>query len=191
MAIDRTRMMPARLALALVLLLAAGAVAARAQVAPAPRPAVEAETGSSFITSFPDNETYRLQVFGENIAEGLLPGFVEAMAQETRLQINRRYRQVANLLRGGDGDDLKAVENELGAGEAPHIAVVAPNMIYRFPWRDGFDRRFPPNSEARREESDRRRDEWRNRRTPVQRGIQLEKIFTQMMRGRCGLQMAW
>ncbi len=121
----------------------------------------ETGLGGSFITPFPDNDTYRLQVYGENISDGLLPGLLEAMAKEPRLQIGRKNRQLANLIRGGDGDDLKAVENELAGNEPPHIAIVTLNMIYRFPWRDNFDRRFPAGSDARQDEIDRRRDEWK------------------------------
>ncbi len=121
----------------------------------------EASLGGSFITPFPENDTYRLQVYGENISEGLLPGLIEAMAREPRLQIGRKVKQLTNLIRGSDGEDLKAIESELAGNEPPHIAIVTLNMIYKFPWRDNFDRRFPAGSEARQDETDRRRNEWK------------------------------
>ena len=173
--------MPALPVFVLAVFLALAGKPCHAQPAP-PQPAAapaetEAGAGGSFITPFPENETYRLQVYGESVAEGLLPGLVEAMAQETRLQINRKYRQIGNLLRGGDGEDLKAVESELAGGEGAHIAVVTPNMIYRFPWRDGFDRRFPPNSEARLEEIEKRRSEWK-----AQYGVRIDRLMRGLRR---------
>ena len=181
---DRTRMMPAFIALVLALYLGlAGSTAmdptAAAQPAPAQPAGIQAQStagdtglGGSFITPFPDNETYRLQLFGENISDGLLPGLLEALAKEPRLQIAKKNRQLANLIRGGDGEDLKAIETELAGGEPPHIAIVTLNMIYRFPWRDNFDRRFPPGSEARQDEIDRRRGEWK-----AQYGARLDRLM--------------
>ena len=166
-------MMPVLIALVLALFLGLGCApalvpTAAAQPAPAQPAGIQAQSaaidtslGGSFITPFPDNETYRLQIYGDTISEGLLPGLMEALTKEPRLQIAKKNRQLANLIRGGDGEDLKAVETELASGEPPHIAIVTLSMIYRFPWRDNFDRRFPPGSEARQDETDRRRSEWR------------------------------
>ncbi len=172
-------MMPIHLALVLALLLLTGGEAALAQTAAvtstaAPATASGSDTGlgGSFITPFPENDSYRLQVYGESVAEGLLFGMVELLAKEPRLQIQRKHRQIGNLLRGGEAEDLKAVEAELAGVETPHIAVVTPNMVYRFPWRENFDRRFPPNSEARREEIERRKTEWR-----TQYGARIDRLM--------------
>ena len=169
--------MPTRLALILSMLLISMGNPAQAQTAAATSaPAIGASPdgglGGSFITPFPENDTYRLQVYGESVAEGMLYGVIELLGKEPRLQILRKYRQISNMLRGGEGDDLKAVETELGGAETPHIAVVTPNMVYKFPWRENFDRRFPPNSEARREEIERRKGEWR-----TQYGARIDRLM--------------
>lgn len=174
--------MPAFRAIAPVLLLLIGgplalsppaaAQTAAATSAPAIGATTDTGLGGSFITPFPDNDSYRLQVYGESVAEGLLYGIVELLGKEPRLQILRKHRQISNLLRGGEGEDLKAVEAELGGADTAHIAVVTPNMVYKFPWRENFDRRFPPNSEARREEIERRKGEWR-----TQHGARIDRLM--------------
>jgi hypothetical protein len=127
--------------------------------------------GGTFITPFPAGDTYRIQVYGESTAEGLLGGLAEAMAKEARIAIQKRSRTLAGLLRGDGSDELRAIEGELER-EAPHVAIVMPNMIQRFPWRENFDRRFPPGSEARREEIQRRREAWK-----AERGSRLDQLI--------------
>ena len=159
--------MPAILSALLMLLVLFGARPALAQGSEGS----SASTGGSFITPFPENETYRLQVIGEGMAEGLLGGLLEALSKEPRLLITRKHRQLASLFRGDIAEEMKGLEAEF-AREAPHIAVVMPNMFFRFPWREQLDRRFPPNSEARSDEIERRRSEWK-----VQVGARIDRLL--------------
>lgn len=152
--------MPALLALLLTWLsVTAGPAAAQAPTSRTPEPS----SGGTFITPFPDGEAHRVQVYGEGMAEGLLGGLVEAIGREPRILLQRRHRTLANVLKGEIADEVKAIESELER-ETPHIAVIMPSMIFRFPWREQFDRRFPPGSEARREEIERRRQAWKSER---------------------------
>ena len=134
-----------------------GAPVALAQVPPRPN---DTSAGSTFINPFPENDVHRVQVYGEGFAEGMLAGVLEAMAKEPRLIINRKHRTLANLLKGEITEELRGIEPELDR-EPPHVAIIMPSMIFRFPWRENFDRRFPPGSEARREEIERRREAWK------------------------------
>ncbi len=156
--------MPAMRAACLVLTalvpLALGA-AASATAQPQPQRPIAADPGSSsFITPFPDNDTYRIQLFGESLAEGLLGGLIETFAKEPKLQFGRKHRTLSSLIKGDISEEAKGIEGELDR-EAPHIAIIMPNMTQRFPWRENFERRFPPGSEARKEEVDRRRVAWK------------------------------
>lgn len=148
----------------LAAVIVAGSAVAQVQpqfVAP-PEPAGSSGPGgTSFLNPFPDNDTYRIQVFGESLAEGLLGGLTELLAKEGRLQFVRKHRVLANLIKGDITEEAKSIEAELER-EAPHIAIILPNMTQRYPWRENFDRRFPPGSEARKDEIDRRRGVWKS-----------------------------
>ncbi len=151
------------IALCTVLLLLLTAILPReaaAQIQPQFVAPIDQTAGASFLNPFPDNDTYRIQVYGESLAEGLLGGLTEIMAKEPRLQLARKHRVMSSLIRGDNAEEARGIEGEIER-EPPNIAIIMPNLIQRLPWREGFDRRFPPGSEARREEIDRRRDVWK------------------------------
>src|SRR6185312_3575427 len=54
---------------------------------------------ASYITPFPEADTYRLQVYGDAFAEGLLAGLIEAFAGDNRVQIARKHRSLAGIAR--------------------------------------------------------------------------------------------
>ena len=54
------------------------ALSALLLVRPLPAFAQDQGLGGSFITPFPDNDVYQVQVVGDWLAEGLLSGLVEA-----------------------------------------------------------------------------------------------------------------
>jgi len=141
-----------------------------------PRAAGDALLGGTFITPFPENDTYRVQVYGESMADGLLTGLAEVMGREARVVLPKRARQLTGLLRGEILEDLLAIEEELER-EPAHVAIIMPNMILRFPWRENFDRRFPPGSEARREEVQRRQEVWK-----AERGLRLDQLIRALRR---------
>jgi hypothetical protein len=119
------------------------------------------EGGGSFVTPFPENDTYRVQVYGDSLAEGLLGGLIEGLSGEARVQVHRKHRKLGNMFRNDAEDESQAIETEL-AREPAHVAVIMFNPAWGFPWRQSYDRRrFPPGSEAWKDEFDRRRDEWK------------------------------
>ncbi len=79
--------------------------------------------GGSFITPFPENDTYRLLVVGDWVAGGMVEGLVEGFSNDPRVQITRKHQAVPTLFRGELDDDLKALDQGLSKDKA-HIAVV-------------------------------------------------------------------
>ena len=78
-------------------------------------------SGTTYITPYPEGDTYRLQVYGDAFASGLLDGLVDALSGDTRLQIQKKHRALPGLIRPDLEDELKAEE----ANREPlHIAVV-------------------------------------------------------------------
>ena len=109
---------------------------------PAPAPTPES-SGGSFVTPFPENDTYRIQVYGDSLAEGMLGGLIEALTGEPRITLQRKHRKLAGIFGKDSEDETPAIEAELGR-EPPHIAVVMLNPTSGFPWRQTYDRRkFP------------------------------------------------
>ena len=58
---------------------------------PAPR-LQEAPSGTSYLTPFPESDTYKLQAYGDAFAEGLIEGLNEAFAGDRRIQVARKHR---------------------------------------------------------------------------------------------------
>jgi hypothetical protein len=84
---------------------------------------------ADFLNPFPENDTWRALVVGDNLAEGLLNGLIDAMANETRLQLQRRHRPLQTLTRDGD-DDVRAVE-DIVTKEKINIVVLMAGMADR------------------------------------------------------------
>ena len=60
--------------------------------------AQEAFPGTSYITPFPAGDTYRMQVYGDAFAEGLLGGLVDTFASETRVhQLAERAERATSV----------------------------------------------------------------------------------------------
>jgi hypothetical protein len=111
--------------------------------------------GSSYITPFPAGDTYRMQVYGDAFGEGLLGGLVDALASESRVQLQRRRRPLAGIMRAGLEDELKA---EDASRDTVHIAVVMLGANDRFSFRVSPREIAPPGSPAWRAEYGRRVD---------------------------------
>lgn len=79
--------------------------------------------GASFITPFPENDTYRLWVIGDSYAEGLLVGLPDVLGPEQRVDIPKRTRNIPTLMRAEIEEDSRSLE-EVPQKDAPHIAVV-------------------------------------------------------------------
>jgi hypothetical protein len=128
-----------RALLALFAMLAALAVPAAAQ----------APSGGSYITPFPEGDVYKLQVFGDAFAEGMLAGLIESLADDTRVQIQRKHRPLIGLARPEFEDDMRLEEI---TREPLHIAVVMVGLNDRYHIRSGPRDRILLGSPEWREE---------------------------------------
>jgi hypothetical protein len=100
----------------------------------APAVAQEDAQGNTYITPFPENDFYRMQVVGDSLAEGLLAGLIEAFGGDARMQLQRRHRGLAGLVRPDAEEEIKAFAESL-AREPIHIAVVLLGLYDRIPFR--------------------------------------------------------
>jgi uncharacterized protein len=123
------------------------------------RPAVAQEdpTAASYITPFPEGDTYKLQVVGDPLAEGALQGLLEAFGSDSRLQINRKHRVIAGLARLEAEDDAKALDEAL-TKEPNHITIVMVGQNDRTPIRVPGGKRLAVGKDEWREEYGRRVD---------------------------------
>jgi hypothetical protein len=129
-----------------VALLLAAAAGARAQ---------EQFLGFSYITPFPAGDTYRMQVYGDAFGEGLLGGLTDAFSSEARVQLQKKRRPLAGILRPEFDDELKSEE---ASKETVHIAVVMLGYNDRWPFRISPKEIAPPGSPGWRAELGRRVD---------------------------------
>jgi hypothetical protein len=113
--------------------------------------------GSSYLPPFPENDTYRLQVVGDSLADGLLEGMLVAFAGERRLQIQRRTRSLGGLARQDSEEALRAFEDSL-ATDSMHIAVVMLGVHDRVPIRLPNGKRVTIDTDEWRAEYGRRVD---------------------------------
>jgi hypothetical protein len=124
---------------------------------PATAPALaQTDLGSStYITPYPEGDLYRLQVYGDAFADGLLGGLVDALSGEPRLEIQKKHRPLQSLIRPDLEDDLRAEE----ANRTPlHIAVVMIGINDRYNIRVSPRDRFVVGTDEWREEYGRRVD---------------------------------
>ena len=111
--------------------------------------------GSSYITPYPEGDLYRLQVYGDAFAEGLLGGLIDALSDEPRLEIQKKHRPLQSLIRPDLEDELRAEE----ANRTPlHIAVVMTGINDRYNIRISPRDRFVVGTDEWREEYGRRVD---------------------------------
>jgi uncharacterized protein len=133
------------LCLTLLLGLAPGAVAQ------------EAPSGTSFLTPFPEGDVYKLQVYGDAFAEGLLEGLGEAFAGDRRVQVARKHRPLAGIARADFDSEMRSEE---AAREPIHIGVIMIGNGDRISIRQDARERFVLGSPEWREEYGRRVDRF-------------------------------
>ena len=143
----------ARTLTSVLIMMATLALSALAPPAFAQGPALS----TSYITPFPDNDTYRLEVWGDALAEGLLTGLVDQLADEPRVSVQRRHRPVQSLLRAGFDEDVSEIVSELARSNA-HIVVIMIGLNDRYPMRLANGRRAPVGSDIWQQEYGRRVD---------------------------------
>jgi hypothetical protein len=137
-----------RYSLALLAMLGASAV-------PAPAPAQD--TGPSYITPFPEGDLYRVQVYGDTFAEGLVAGLAEAMTDDTRVQVQKKHRAMIGIARPEFEDDVRVEE---ATRDSAHIAVVMIGLNDRFHIRSGPRDRIMLGTDAWRDEYGKRVDRF-------------------------------
>jgi len=137
---------------------AAGIVLALALLYPlclAPAFGQEEPSGTSYITPFPESDTYKLQVYGDAFAEGVHDGLTESFAGDSRVQVSAKHRTLNGIARAEFADDVKLEET---SRDTFHIGVVMVGFY------DRINMRMPPRdrlllgSEEWREEYGRRVD---------------------------------
>ena len=136
--------------IALILLALAGVLAPTAEVR-----AQGAEAGS-FLDPFPQGDRYRVQVWGDQMADGMLEGLVEQLADEPRLQADKKLHPLSGLLRIDADQEAKSIETSLATG-APDIVVIMLGAGDRLLLRRG-SRRIGVGSDEWRAEYARRMD---------------------------------
>jgi hypothetical protein len=143
-----------RLVSALILALA---VIAAPALAPQLRAAEEDAAQVSYITPFPEADTYRVQLVGDWWAEGMIEGLVEGFARDSRVQVNRKHRAITSVFRGDFEDEMKALDEMIGR-EKPHIVVLMLGMADRVSVRLGNGKRAAVGSDEWKAEYTRRID---------------------------------
>lgn len=135
--------------------LLAGLAVALALLAAAPARAQD-EWGASYITPFPENDVYRLQVIGDWMAEGLFGAVSDAFRSDTRLRMPSRLFSLNGLIRMRP-DDFSKFEESIKS-EPLHIAVVMLGISDRVALRAPDGRRVNVGTEEWKEEYGRRVD---------------------------------
>ena len=126
------------------------ATSLRAQIRPAEEPA-----GSNVLTPFPESDVYRIQVYGDAFAEGLTAGLVDVMANNSRVQVQKKHKPIGSLIRTEWDEEIRVEET---SRDVVHIGVLmlglqdrqairlAPGMkpfaIGSEDWRDEYGRRL-------------------------------------------------
>ncbi len=125
---------------ALALWLAGIALACACTLAPTAF-AADDDPGGSFLTPFPENDTYEVTVFGDWYADGLLDGFIEAFGADSRLNVQRKVARFSGVMRG-DFDD-KIAQLEQATSGPMHVAVIMTGQEDRISLRNSAGARVP------------------------------------------------
>lgn len=133
------------------LLLASGGIA----LLPPARALAQSDS-SSFLTPFPQNDTYKALVVGDWMADGLLTGLADAMSSEPRLRFERR-RALMSFLRNDHEPDLRAFEAAIDS-QGLNIAIVMTGIQDRVQIRAANGRRYSVDTPEWRQEFGRRID---------------------------------
>jgi hypothetical protein len=111
--------------------------------------------GTSYITPFPAGDVYRMQVYGDVFAEGLLGGLFDAMGDDKRVQLQRRRRPLVGIARPELDDEIKTEE---ASKDTVDIAVVMVGYNDRYNMRISPRERLEVGSPQWRTEYGRRVD---------------------------------
>ncbi len=120
-----------------------------------PASAQERRFGPSFLTPFPQNDVYSVLLVGDELAEGLMYGMLEAFAADNRIQIRQRRYQFNGLMRPQFEKKLAAFENHL-ISEPVNIAVVMMGVWDRVSLRGPNRKKVPVGAPAWKTEYEKR-----------------------------------
>ncbi len=140
----------------IILAVATAVYAALAGVAPLPAASQDEGWGSSYITPFPEGDTYRVQVIGDFMADSLTSALTESLSDDARVQMARRTQSMAGLIRI-EQEDFAAFEQAIGR-EPLHVAVVMLGIGDRIPLRGPNNRRVAVGADEWKAEYSRRVD---------------------------------
>jgi hypothetical protein len=133
--------------------------------------------GTSYITPFPAGDIYRMRVYGDAFAEGLLGGLVDSFTGDLRVQLDKKRRPLAGVTRFEFDDEVKVED----AGRDPvHVAIVMIGFNERYHIRTSPRERIDFGTEAWREEYGRRVD--RLARALKKRGMAVYWVGLPLMR---------
>ncbi len=89
-----------------------------------PAPAQDAGLGGSFITPYPENDVYRVQVVGDWLADGLLGGLIEAFSSNPLgAQLVRDRYKMSGIMRRGSDREIADLAEHVSKSNS-HIAIV-------------------------------------------------------------------
>lgn len=92
---------------------------------PAEAPAQDAgssELIETYVTPFPDNESYRIVVLGDSLADGVWAGLVQAFGDDPQIEVLKKS-DGANGITRADETPWDQIVASLGPAEVPHVAV--------------------------------------------------------------------
>jgi hypothetical protein len=121
----------------------------------APAAGQEGPSGTSYITPFPESDTYKLQAYGDEFADGLLTGLSESFAGDSRVQVASKRRTLNGIARAEFAEDVKAEE---ASRDSFHIGVIMVGFYDRINMRLTPRDRLQLGSEEWRAEYGRRVD---------------------------------
>jgi uncharacterized protein len=116
--------------LALLVLVAAAGLPMRAATA-----ADDDQFSASYLSPFPPNDQYQIQVIGDEMADGLQLGLTEILTGNTRLMVRPKRIILNGLNRPDHSDKMKSIEDSLST-DPPQIAVVMLGAWDRVALRD-------------------------------------------------------
>lgn len=111
----------------------------------------------SFLDPFPENDRYRVQIWGDDMAQGLLEGIADQLTDEPRLDLDRKQRWLTGLLRVDIDQEAKSIDQSLKQG-APQIIVMMLGAGDRLALRRSNGRRIPVGADEWKTEYARRLD---------------------------------
>ena len=125
----------------------------------APRAADEpAAASAGYVNPFPEGDTYKVQVYGDGFAEGLLNGLIDAFGNDPRVSIAKKHKAIGALIRADFEEDIRPEE---ASREVVHVGVLMIGLNDRDRMRQpGGGKSFQLGSDDWLNEYARRADRW-------------------------------